>query len=236
MDRQRFSKAGSVQCVIGKMHRPAVMRFFVGVFVIAVGMGLAGCGKSCKESDKELASYISGTVRYKNPDKQKEKCLKIAEKCPNLSSPYEFMGDLEIQAKRYEQGIAYFQKALNIAPNNERIEKKIDANTEIIEKQKEKQAAEAMKRIADLPLSEYVKLDESVRLEWCDNRLSAVDSGIDQVNLTNPNYAAEVDMSPERLDFCLKDTVVSDPSLTVAKATQFCLAKVLRIKPVFRDR
>jgi len=201
----------------------------LGFLMVIVCMGLKGCSKSCDSLNEELESYISGAARYKNADKLREKCLKIAKQCPNLSSPNEFMGDLEIKGKRHEQGVKYYQQALNIAPNNKRIRGKIDSINAIIEEQKEKQAAQAMKKIAALPLSEYIKLDESVRLEWCDNCLSGMNARVKQVNQSS-SYKAHMDMTPERLDFYLKDAAVSDPNLKTGDAVLSLVTKTLRLR------
>jgi hypothetical protein len=200
-----------------------------GPFVSGLALaGLTGCSKSCDHWNTELEAFIKGNAQVIDKAKLRERCTRAAKDCPNLSSPYEVLGDLDIKDKQLEAGLGNYQKALNIDQGNKRIQDKIDQINSSIQQKAEQNASEARQRMMDMPLSEYVELDASTRMAWCEARVSHAEQGYQQIGQTF-SYEPKLDMTPERLDDALRDLASTNPDSKLSEASNTILRKATRL-------
>lgn len=135
-----------------------------------------GCnffGKSCEELSVELKEAYNSYVDEVSVMPEAElvqKCQKAIDKCPDISIAYELLGMISWDNDRMAEGLSYYIKAVEIAPNNEYTV--TDAKIIAFESGKQylsvnENGGVELEPYSGITLEKYASSPEEVRMQWC---------------------------------------------------------------------
>jgi len=201
---------------------------FVLLFLALTCILIAGCSKNCADYEKKLNAYADGSQPIEDENKVLDECNEAIAKCPNLAVPFEVMGDIDTKNKKLEEAGKNYDKALALNKNNKRVDVKKSVISEAAPEtapqetpeDEAKALAAKLESVKGMPLSEYVKLDESLRIKWCELSINDPRKYVftGSRSTINPDFM-KFSGSPQELDSLLVNNLEKNKSVPTADAT-----------------
>ncbi len=190
--------------------------FIIFVFLFSA---LAGCSKSCDEYDKDLRRYAEGSVPKTETAGLTKECKDALSKCPNLSSPYEIMGDLELQNRHLKEALENYEKALERSPDNARLKDKINSAP-----------AALVESIKNITLASYAAIDAPMRRQLCEAAIEAtIESNRHMAEGPGGTRKVTTEIPPEQLDEQLLQAGTEEPVRLTGDAIWGILVPALKV-------
>jgi hypothetical protein len=190
------------------------------LFLVFAFMALTGCGKSCTGYEKELNAYADGSkpLNVSSAIEARKVCMDALAKCPNLAVAFEVMGDINVRDQEIEDAGKNYDKALALNKDNERVLAKKERISEAISEAKSKAAADKFGSIKDMNLVDYARLEESMRITWCEKAINDPIQYVFTDRSRGATFVPQFSGTPEDLDRLLISLVEKEPSRQTSNA------------------
>ena len=202
--------------ILGKSGQLSYL--FVILFLVFACIALAGCSKSCKDYEKALNAYGSKPMDISSAIEARKVCRDALAKCPNLAVAFEVMGDIAARDEDMEEAGKNYDKALELNKENERVIAKKERVSAAIAEAGSKAAADKFESIKDMNLVDYARLEESMRITWCEKAINDPIQYVFTDRSRGATFVPQFSGTPQALDTLLKGHAEKEPTMQTSRA------------------
>ncbi len=204
--------------ILGQSVHPS---YFVILFFLALAcMVLSGCSKNCADYEKELNAYADGSKPVKEVYPVLKECQEALAKCPKLAVAYEVMGDIDARSDDMEKADKNYDKALALKEDNERVNAKKEKISGALSQIQSDAAASKFDSIKDMPLVQYARLDEAMRISWCEKAIENPTKYVFVHLSMSATFVPKFSGTPQQLDSLLVGLAEKDPGKQTRNAAE----------------